>query len=90
MENYDKFKNKLLKDRELKKAYDKLGPEFDFIRTFIQKRVKKGLTQKELAKKIGTRQSAISRLESGTCNPSFRMLKKVAQALDSRIKISIH
>jgi len=56
----------------------------------IRKRIEKGLSQEELAERVGTRQSAISRLESGRYNPSFKVLRKVAQALDSEIKISIY
>jgi DNA-binding XRE family transcriptional regulator len=90
MKNYTQFKNKVLQDREIRKAYDELGPEFDFVRMLIKKRMEKGLSQEELAERIGTRQSAISRLESGRYNPSFKILRKIAQALDSEIKISIH
>ncbi len=90
MKNYSQFKNRLLRDKEIKRAYDELGSEFDFIRIFIRKRIEKGLSQGELAERVGTRQSAISRLESGRYNPSFKILRKIAQALDSEIKISIH
>ncbi len=90
MKNYTQFKKNLLTDKEIKKSYDELGPEFNFIHAFIKKRIEKGLSQEELAKRIGTRQSAISRLESGRYNPTFKVLRKIAQALDSEIKISIH
>ncbi|MHA1251769.1 MAG: helix-turn-helix domain-containing protein [Candidatus Helarchaeota archaeon] len=87
--NYKQFKKKLLKDREIKRAYEKLEPEFDLIKMIIRKRIEKGLTQKELARKIGTKQSAVSRLESGTYNPTISFLEKVAEALDARLKISL-
>ena len=90
MKNYTQLKNKLLQDKKIKNAYDESGSEFDFIRMLIRKRIEKGLSQEELAEKVGTRQSAISRLESGRYNPSFKVLRKVAQALDSEIKISIY
>lgn len=48
-----------------------------------------GLSQKELARKIGTKQSAISRLESGTYNPSLSFLHRVSGALDARLKLSL-
>ena len=89
MKSYTQFKTKLLKDKEVKKAYDELGPEFEFVRLLIQKRLEKGLTQHELARKIGTKQSAISRLESGTYNPTVSVLRKVAKALESKLEISI-
>lgn len=90
MKNYKKFKTQLLKDKKIEKDYEKLGPEFDLIVMLIKKRVERGLTQEELARKIGTKQSAISRLESGNYNPSFTFLRKVAKALNSRLKIEIY
>ncbi len=89
MKNYSQFKNKLLKDKKIKKAYNELGPEFDFISIFIKKRIEKGLSQGELAKRVGTKQSAISRLESGRYNPTLKVLKKVAHVLGAEIKITL-
>ena len=66
MINYTKFKNKLLKDERIKRAYDELGPEFQIAALLIKRRLQKKITQRELAKQIGTKQSAISRFESGT------------------------
>jgi len=87
--NYKQLKRELLKDKVIKQAYEKLGPEFAVIEMIIRKRIEKGLTQKELAQKIGTKQSAISRLESGTYNPSLSFLQKVGEALDAKLKISL-
>jgi len=89
IKSYKQFKIKLLKDKEIKQAYEKLGPEFAVIEMIIKRRITKGLTQKELARRIGTRQSAVSRLESGKYNPTLSFLQKVADALDARLKISI-
>ena len=89
MKNFKSLKNELLKDKGVKKAYDELKPEFELITAIIQKRINKGLTQKALAEKIGTKQSAISRFESGTYNPSLAFLQKIAQALDARLRINI-
>lgn len=89
MRDYRQLKKNLFKDKAIKKAYDELEPEFALIRLLIKKRIEKGLTQKELAKKIGTKQAAISRLESGSYNPTLKFLGKVAKALDADLKISI-
>ena len=89
MKNYKQIKTELLKDEDIKNVYKELGPEFALIEMIIKKRIKKGLTQGELAEKISTKQSAISRLESGAYNPSFSFLQKVAKALDTRLKISL-
>jgi len=86
---YKQFKKELLKDKKIKCAYEKLGPEFAMIEMIIKKRIEKGLSQKELAQKIGTKQSAISRLESGTYNPSLSFLQKVGEALGAELKISL-
>lgn len=92
MKNYitlDEHKNKLLADPTVRKEYDHLAPEYELIRTVIDKRMGKKMSQAQLAKKVGTGQSAISRLESGTSNPSFKFLQKVAQALGSKLVISM-
>lgn len=89
MKKYKQFKSRLLKDRDIRKFYKELEPEFELVRILIRKRLKRGLTQEELARKIGTKQSAISRLESGRYNPTIEVLRKVAQALNADLKISI-
>ena len=85
---YSELRKEMLKDPKFKKAYDALQPEFELAVAIIQKRIDKKMTQAALAKKMGTKQSAISRLESGNSNPRFNLLKKAANALDSKLKIS--
>lgn len=90
MKNWRKWedvKKELLGDPEVKKEYDRLGPEFTVISQLIELRAKKKLTQKELAKKLGTKQSAIARLESGRGNPTLEFLQKTARALDKKLVI---
>lgn len=77
------WEKEALRDPKLRAEYDKLQPEFAILRA----RIEKGLTQKELAIRVGTKQSVISRLESGRANPSVAFLKKLAQALNSRLEI---
>lgn len=89
MRNYREFKKKVLKDKKIKKAYDELGPQFEIIRMMMGKRIKKGITQKKLAQMIGTKQSAISRFESGEYNPTLSFLDKLADALGVEITISV-
>lgn len=88
MKNYLDFKNKILKDKEVHKAYDELAPEFTIAEAIISKRLEKGLSQSELAKKVGTKQSAISRLESGNYNPSINFLEKVSKALSLHMVVT--
>jgi len=89
MKNYKDFKNKLLKKPAIKEAYDELKAEYTLIEMIIEKRLKQGLTQGELADKIGTKQPVVSRLERGTYNPSVKFLHRVANALEADLKISI-
>lgn len=86
---YKQLKRELLRDKKVKRAYQELWPEFAVIEMIIKKRIEKGLSQKELAQKIGTKQSAISRFESGTYNPSLSFLQKVGEALGVKLKISL-
>jgi len=88
MATYKELKKKWLKNKKVKKAYTELGPEFKLVQMIIEKRIKQGLTQAELAKKIGTKQSAISRLERGDYNPTVDFLKNLAEALGAELHIS--
>ena len=89
MKNYSTLKKELLQKKEVKDSYNKLGPEFSVIEKLIEQRIQKGLSQVDLAKKAGTKQSAISRFESGTSNPSLQFLYKIADALGVTLKVSV-
>lgn len=85
--NFEVWEKEAQKNPEFKAAYDRLQPEFAVINAIIEARREKGVTQKELAVKVGTKQSVISRLESGRANPSVGFLKKLAEALNSHLEI---
>lgn len=85
--DFNDWEKEALKDPKFKAEYDKLQPEFAVIQAVIDARMNKGVTQKTLAKRIGTKQSVISRLETGRANPSISFLKKLAQALGTRLEI---
>lgn len=89
MKNYTTVKRRLLRDPEVRRAYGALGPEYALSEMIIKRRIERGLTQKELAKKIGTTQSAVSRLESGRYNPTVDFLRALAKALNRELKISL-
>jgi DNA-binding XRE family transcriptional regulator len=75
---------KQLSKKEFRKEYDLLEEEFLIAKEVIRLRLEANLTQKELAKKIGTSQPAIARLESGAYkNLSLSFLNKVGKALGS-------
>ncbi len=86
--SWDSMKAELLKDPEVFKEYKELEPEYEIIRQVIAARIDQELTQAQLAARIGTRQSNISRLESGEYNPSLEFLKKVARGLGKELHIS--
>ena len=90
MKTYSQFKRETLKKKKTRAAYEALGPEFGVMTALIKRRLEKGLTQKELAKRVGTKQSSIARLESGTYNPSLDFLKKVTYALDAQLRITVN
>ncbi|MEK7061309.1 MAG: helix-turn-helix transcriptional regulator [Patescibacteria group bacterium] len=85
--DFEAWEKKALKNPGLKKEYEKLQPEYDLIEVMIAIRSKKGITQKVLAQKMRTKQSVISRLESGNANPSFEFVKRLASALGTDIHI---
>ncbi|MCL5970262.1 MAG: helix-turn-helix transcriptional regulator [Patescibacteria group bacterium] len=87
MKSWKSFKQELLKEKNVALEYEKLKPKYALISQLIEARAKKGITQKELAKKIGTKQSAIARLESGNTNPSLSFLEKIALALGYKLRI---
>ena len=89
MKSYSQLKNKYLSDSGIKKSYDALEGEYLLIEEVIKKRIEKKLSQKDLAAKIGTKQSAISRFESGNSNPSLHFLNKIAVALGTKLRISL-
>jgi len=79
-----------MKDPEFKKAWHDLDPEFELIESMVKAREKVGLTQAELAKKIGTKQPALSRLErGGFSKATVETLKKIAKALDAKLVIKL-
>ena len=87
MTTFDEYLNEQMKDPEFRREYEALEPEFALYEMLIEARVKKGFTQEQLAKKMGTKQSAISRFESGRVSPRWDFILKLTQALGARIKI---
>lgn len=89
MESFEEFKKEALKDPKVAAEYKKLAPRYQLISELIRIRIKKGLTQEELAKKVGTKQSAIARIESGNTNPSFNSIEKILQAMNVELCIRL-
>ncbi len=87
MTNWDTYKQKLLKDPEFKKLYEESQPEFEIAKAIIRARIENKITQKELAEKMNTTQSVISRVEQGKTSPSISLLKRLAAALNTTLQV---
>jgi len=88
---FKQFKARALARTEVRKAYDELAEEFSFIDQVLKARAASGLTQAELAARVGTTQSAIARLESGTPkhSPSIVTLQRYARAMGYRVEVKL-
>lgn len=86
---FEKMENDLLKDIEFKTEYEKLKPRYEAIEQIIRARKELNMTQSELAKRVGTQKSNISRLESGNYNPSLDFLVKVSEALGKSLVVQL-
>lgn len=79
---------KRLKNPKFKKEWEDSEVEYQLAKKLIEARLKRNLSQRDLAKKVHTSQAAISRIEAMNGNPSLSLLKRIAQALGTSIKVS--
>ena len=91
MLTHKELKARVLKRADVKSEYDQLDKEFAFLDEFLKARSSAGITQAEVAERIGTTQSAIARLESGSGkhSPSLATLQKYAHALGCRLELRL-
>lgn len=87
MKSYKEYKEKALQNPELRQAYDALEAEYRLASSLIQARLEKSLTQQQLADKAGVTQNTITRLESGTTNPTVGTLTRVASVLGKELRL---
>ena len=89
-ENYASVKRELFNnDKNLKREYDALAPRYELISKAIDVRLKKKMTQEEVAERMGTTKSSISRFESGNYNPTIDFLIRLSNALGKQLKVSM-
>lgn len=90
---HSELKEKALKKKNVKAAYEALEPEFSLLRELLKARREAGLSQAEIAERMGTKAPAVTRLESslssGRHSPSIETLKKYAQALGCHLEIKL-
>jgi len=88
-----KLKTRALADPEVKAAYDALEPEYKLIAELLRARKKSGLTQAQVATRMGTTNTVVARLEAGggrkRHSPSFETLRRYARAVGKRLDIRL-
>ena len=91
MLTHKELKARALERADVKTEYDRLDEEFRFLDEFLKARAAAGVTQAEVAERIGTTQSAVARLESGRGkhSPSIATLEKYAHALGCRLELRL-
>lgn len=77
-----------LKDPEFRKAWEESEVEYQLSRQIISERLRRKMTQEQLAQKARTTQAVISRVERMTENVSLPLLKRIAEAFGSRLRVS--
>jgi ribosome-binding protein aMBF1 (putative translation factor) len=83
-----KLSDEWFKDPEFVREYEALEEEFTLARALIEARANAGLTQEEVAQRMGTTQSVVARLEGGRSKPSTTTLAKFAKATGTRLRVS--
>ena len=84
-ETFNQHLTEALRDPEFREAWEASEPAYQVARL----RILRGLTQAELAQRVGTQQPSIARLESGRDVPTLTFLRRVAQALGARLEVRI-
>ena len=85
------FKSRALARPDVKREYDRIAEEFEFLSEILKARAAAGLTQADVAARIGTTQSAVARLESavGRHSPSIATLQRYASALGYKLQVRL-
>ena len=83
------MRRRMIKNAEFNAEYARLLPSDDRTRLIIAARTGQNMTQSELARRMGTQTSNISRLESGTYNPSLDFLIRTANSLGKELQIAL-
>lgn len=87
MSNFHEHLDELMQDIDFKEEYEKMQPEFEVMKVLMDARNAMNMTQKELARRSGVKQSNISRIEKGNSSPNITTLKKLAEGLGLRLQI---
>lgn len=85
--SHEEIHKKWMKDPKYRYEYEKLAPEFELARAIIDARIKRKISQEELAKRMGTGQAVISRLENANAKPSLSLIQRLADALELKVEL---
>ena len=83
----DKLHDKWMEEEAYRPAYQALEPEFALAKELIAARGRAGLTQADVAARMGTTQSVVARIESGRNPPNLKTLEKYARAVGMQLSI---
>lgn len=89
MNDFEKHLAQQMQDPEFAAEYEALEAQYSFARQVIAARIEAGISQAELAKRVGTSQANISKIEHGTLNPTFDMARRIAAGLGKRLNVSM-
>jgi predicted transcriptional regulator len=87
MNDFKRHLNEQLRNPEFAAEWEAQRTEREYIKAIIEARAEQDITQKELAKRCGIRQSNISRIENGNCSPTVATLQQIASGLDKSLRI---
>jgi ribosome-binding protein aMBF1 (putative translation factor) len=78
-----------IRDAAFVKLLEDIKPENQLKAEMVAARMRAGLTQWQLAARMGTKQSAIARLEGGRSSPTIKTLRKLAEVTQSRLIVRL-
>ena len=93
MMTHEQLVEKILEEPEVRAEYERIAPEFELLRAMLRARQAAGLSQEQVAQRMGTKASAVTRLEGALVNgkhsPSLTTLKRYASAVNHRLEIHL-
>ncbi len=82
---WDDYQQEIGQDKDFQEAREDLKLAFEFGDAILRARIEKGWSQTELARRVGTKQANISRIEAGLGNPTLSVVKKICEALEVEV-----
>jgi predicted transcriptional regulator len=87
MDDFHRHLSESMKDPAFSDEWERLAPEREYLKEIIRARAEQNLTQEELAKRSGIRQSNLSRIETGSCSPTISTLQQIAKGVGKTLHI---